>query len=155
MAEVTDVVGTLYHESRHTDQDVLIIRTLLDQKKTPAQIFAATKIRKDVIKAVNATKYADALDPDQIAHAGRMFDVMYGAHKEFLEFLMHHSAAFDGLSALAEPNSTLAPAAPHIKTLATWQSGVLQPKLKQMTAMKSPTPVEAALLSACRPSTPS
>ncbi|WP_426564265.1 hypothetical protein ACPPVT_00065 [Angustibacter sp. McL0619] len=146
LPEVTEVVGTLYHESRHTDQDVLIIRTLLDQKKTAAQIFASTKIRKDVINKVAATKYKDALDADQIAHAGRMFDVMYGAHKELLDFLMHHSAAFDGLSALAEPNSTPSAAAAHLKTFATWQSGVLQPKLKQLTAMKSPTPVETALL---------
>jgi hypothetical protein len=146
LAEVTEVVGTLYHESRHTDQDVLIIRVLLDQKKTPAQIFSATKIRKDVIKAVAGTKYTQALDPDQIAHAGRMFDVMYGAHKQLLDFLIHHSDAFDALDALAAATSTLAPDVPHIKTFATWQSGVLQPKLKQMTAMKSPTPVEAALL---------
>jgi hypothetical protein len=146
VAEVTDVVGTLYHESRHTDQDVLIIRVLLDQKKTVAQIFAETKIRKDVIKAVSATKYTGTLDADQIAHAGRMFDVMYGAHKEFLEFLMHHSAAFEGLDTLAAPSSKLSDATAHIKTFGTWQSAVLQPKLKQMTAMKKPTPVETALL---------
>jgi hypothetical protein len=144
--EVTEVVGTLYHESRHTDQDVLIIRVLLDQKKTVDQIFADTKIRRDVIKAVSAAKYSDPLDADQKAHAGRMFDVMYGAHKELLEFLMRNSAAFEGLGTLAEPESKLSAAAAHIKTFATWQSAVLQPKLKQMKAMKSPTPVETALL---------
>lgn len=146
VAEVTEVVGTLYHESRHTDQDVLIIRVQLDQKKTVEQIFADTKIRKDVIKAVSAAKYTDPLDADQIAHARRMFDVMYGAHKEFLEFLMRNSAAFEGLDTLAAPTSKLSAAAAHIKTFATWQSAVLQPKLKQMKAMKNPTPVETALL---------
>ncbi len=144
-AEVTDVVGTLYHESRHTDQDVLIIRTLLDQKKTVDQIFADTKIRKDVIKAVSASKYGDPLDADQIAHAKRMFDVMYGAHKEFLEFLMRHSDAFEGLVTLAAPGSKLSAAAAHLKTFDTWQSAVLQPKLKQMSAAKNLTPAETAL----------
>ncbi|QNE17006.1 hypothetical protein F1D05_02625 [Kribbella qitaiheensis] len=146
VAEVTEVVGTLYHESRHTDQDVLIIREQLDQKKTADQIFADTKIRRDVIKAVAASKYSNPLDADQIAHAKRMFDVMYGAHKELLEFLMRNSAAFEGLDTLAAPTSKLSAAAAHIKTFAAWQSAVLQPKLKQMKAMKSPTPAETALL---------
>jgi hypothetical protein len=143
--EVKEIVGTLYHESRHTDQDVLIIRVLLDQKKTVAQIFAATKIRQDVIKAVAATKYTATLDADQKAHAGRMFDVMYGTHKEFLEFLIRNSAAVEGLGDLAKPTSKLSKAAGHIKTFATWQPAVLQPKLKKMTAMKNPTPIETAL----------
>jgi hypothetical protein len=146
VAEVTEVVGTLYHESRHTDQDVLIIRVQLDQNKTVDQIFADTKIRRDVIKAVSASKYSDPLDADQSAHARRMFDVMYGVHKEFLEFLMRNSAAFEGLDTLAAPTSRLSAAAAHIKTFATWQSAVLQPKLKQMKAMKNPTSVETALL---------
>lgn len=144
--EVTEVVGTLYHEARHTDQDVLIIRVLLDQKRTVDQIFAATNICKNVIKAIAATKYTDRLDPDQVAHAGRMFSVMYGAHKELLEFLMRHSAAIDGLDTLMAPTSKLSAAKVHIKTFSTWQSAVLQPKHKRMNAMKSPTPIEAALL---------
>lgn len=144
--EVADVIGTLYHESRHTDQDVLIIRTMLDQKKTVGQIFSATGIRKDVIKAISTTTFADPLDADQIAHAGRMFDVMYGAHKELLEFLMLHSAAFDGLTALAEPASKLSAAATHLKTFGSWQTAVLQPKLKQLGKLSKPTPVETALL---------
>jgi len=143
--EVADVIGTLYHESRHTDQDVLIIRTMLDQKKTVEQIFTATGIRKDVIKAISTTKFADPLDADQIAHAERMFDVMYGAHKELLEFLMHHSAAFDGLTALAEPTSRLGAAKTHLTTFTSWQAKVLQPKLRQMATLAKPTPVETAL----------
>ncbi|TDU83990.1 hypothetical protein EV138_6455 [Kribbella voronezhensis] len=146
VAEVTDVVGTLYHESRHTDQDVLIIRVQLDQQKTEDQIFADTKIRRDVIKAVAASKYGDPLDADQIAHAKRMFDVMYGAHKELLEFLMRHSAAFEALDSLAAPASKVSAAATHIKTFGTWQSAVLQPKLKQMSAAKNLTAAEKALL---------
>jgi hypothetical protein len=144
--EITEVVGTLYHESRHTDQDVLIIRSLLDQKKTPKQIHAETKIRKDVITAVSATTYAAPLDADQIAHAGRMYDVMYGAHKEFLEFLIHHSDAYDGLDSLSAPTSTPSAAAAHIATLAAWRSAGLQPHVKRMTAIKRRTSTDTALL---------
>ena len=144
--EVTEVIGTLYHESRHTDQDVLIIRVLLDQKKTVDQIFAATKMRKDVIDAVKATTYKDPLDPDEIAHAGRMFDVMYGAHKEFLEFLMKHQVAVEALATLAAPTSKISAATKHIKVFSTWQSGVLQPKVKQMAAAKNLSAVESALM---------
>ena len=106
----------------------------------------ATEIRNDVIAAVAATTYATPLDADQIAHAGRMFDVMYGAHKELLQFLVHHSDAYDGLDRLSAPTSPPSAAAAHIKTLAAWQSSVLQPKLTRMTAMKSRTAVETALL---------
>ncbi|HEU5485905.1 MAG TPA: hypothetical protein VFU98_13440, partial [Microlunatus sp.] len=145
-AEITEIVGTLYHEARHTDQDVLIIRSLLDQKKSVDQIFAATSMRKDVIEAVAKTTYRKALDADQRTHAGRMFDVMYGIHKEFLEFLMRHSAAVDGLGQLAQQGSSLAGASPHVTTLRTWQTSVLQPKLKQLTAIKKATSAEKALL---------
>lgn len=144
--ELTEVVGTLYHESRHTDQDLLVIRSLLDQKQTPAQIFATTKIRKDVIAAIRATKFTTKLDPDQVAHAGRMFDVMYGAHKELLTFLTAHADAYEALGKLAEPTSTLAPAARHIPTFATWQPGVVRPKIKKLTASKKQTQVEKDLL---------
>lgn len=144
--EITEVIGTLYHESRHTDQDVLVIRSLLDQGKKPAQIFAATKIRKDVINAVAATKYSAPLDAAQTAQAGLMFDVMYGAHKQVLDFLMHHNDAFDGIAKLAEDGSTLSVAAPHVKTFATWQPAVLQPKVKALSALTSPTQVEKDLL---------
>ncbi|AEE46406.1 hypothetical protein [Cellulomonas fimi] len=144
-AEVTEVVGTLFHESRHADQDVLVIRSLLDQKRTPQQIHAATKIRKDVIQAVRATRSATPLDPDQVAHAGRMFDVMYGTHKELLTFLMAHSAAVEGIDRLSLPTSRPADAARHVATLTTWQTSVLRPKLRRMAAAKAPTPVETAL----------
>lgn len=148
--EVTEVVGTLYHESRHADQDVVVLRSLLDQKKTPAQIHAATKIRKDVIAAVKATTYATPLDPDQVAHAGRMFDVMYGAHKELLAFLMAHSDAFDALDTLSKPASTPSAAAPSVKVLTTWRTSVLQPKVTRMAAAKNLTQVETALLGRLR-----
>jgi hypothetical protein len=144
-AELTEVVGTLYHEARHADQDVLVIRSLLDQKKTPAQIRASTRIKADVIKAVKATTYAAPLDADQKAHAGRMFDVMYGAHRQFLEFLMQHLDAYEVLDALSRPGSTFSAAAPLMKALATWHPRVLHPKVTQLAAMKSPTPVEQAL----------
>lgn len=145
-AEVTEIVGTLYHESRHADQDVVIIRSLLDQKQTPKQIHAATKIRRDVIDAVKAKKYAVPLDADQVAHAGRMFDVMYGTHKELLTFLVQHSAAFAGLDALSAQGSSLTAAAPHVRTFTTWHTRVLQPKLTRMAAATNLTTVEKAIL---------
>lgn len=144
-AEVTEVVGTLYHEARHADQDVLVIRSLLDQRKTPQQIHAATRIRTDVIRAVRAATYAAPLDPDQVAHAGRMHDVMYGAHRELLTFLMAHAAAVDGLDWLSRPTTRPADVARHVATLTTWQASVLRPKLTRMAAAKAPTPVETAL----------
>jgi hypothetical protein len=146
VGEVSEVVGTLYHEARHADQDVLIIRNLLAQRLTEAQIFAATGIHKDAIKAVAATTYADPLDPDEIAHTGRMFDVMYGAHKEFLTFLVKQSPAVEGLAKLAARSSKIQPAKAHIATFTTWQSRVLQPKVKAMEAATTLTPLETALL---------
>lgn len=143
--ELTEVVGTLYHESRHADQDVVIIRSLLDKGRTPAQVHAATKMPIAVVDAVKRTTYAAPLDPDQVAHAERMFDVMYGAHKELLELLVRDSAAFGGLDELAQRGSVLADGAPHVAVFTSWQSGVLQPKLKRMAATKSPTPLEKAL----------
>ncbi|GIG22985.1 hypothetical protein Cch01nite_37090 [Cellulomonas chitinilytica] len=148
--EVTEVVGTLYHESRHTDQDLLVIRSLLDQKKSPAQIVATTTIRKDVVDAIKATRFTTKLDPAQVAHAGRMFDVMYGAHREFLTFLMAHADAYEALGKLAETGSTLSPAAPHIPTFARWQPAVVQPKIKKLAAIKKPTQVEKDLLAGYR-----
>ncbi len=144
--EITEVIGTLYHESRHTDQDVLVIRSLLDQGKKPAQIFASTQIRKDVIKAVATTRYAAPLDAAQTAQAGRMFDVMYGTHKQVLQFLVDHSDAYDGLEKLSKDGSNLAAAAPHIATFATWQPRTLQPKITALSALTSPTQVEKDLL---------
>ena len=57
-AEVTEVVGTLYHEARHADQDVLIIRQLLAAKVPARLIVDRTKIRDDVVSAVKRTTYS-------------------------------------------------------------------------------------------------
>ncbi len=65
-----------------------------------------------------------------------MFDVMYGAHREFLTFLMAHADAYEALGKLAETGSTLSPAAPHIPTFARWQPAVVQPKIKKLAAIK-------------------
>jgi len=144
-AELTEVVGTLYHEARHADQDVLVVRTLLDQRKTPKQVVAATGIHKDVVKKVSGTKFAAAVDPDQKVQAGLMFDVMYGTHRQFLDFLMKHPDTLDVLEALAAPRSTFSAAAPLVKALTTWHPSVLVPKVNKLKALTSPTPVEAAL----------
>ncbi|MDC7120866.1 hypothetical protein OMK64_04900 [Cellulomonas fimi] len=143
--EVTEVVGTLYHESRHADQDVVILRSLLARKQTPAQIHATTKIPVTVVEAVKATTYAKPLDADQVAHAERMFDVMYGKHKELLTLLMQRSDAFTGLDTLAQPGSVLADGAPHVAVFTTWQTDVLRPKLTAMAAAKRPTATEKTL----------
>lgn len=143
--QVTEVVGTLYHESRHADQDVVIIRSLLDQRQSPAQIHATTKMPLTVVEAVKATTYPTPLDPDQVAHAGRMFDVMYGAHRELLQLLMQSSDAFGGLDELAQPDSVLADGAPHVAVFTTWQRNVLQPKLTRMAAARNPSAAEKAL----------
>jgi len=144
--EVQEVVGTLYHESRHTDQDLLIIRVLLDQKKPVKDIVQETKIPQRIVDAVKATKFKTPPDAPQVAHATRMFAVMYGQHKELLEFIMKNSQAVGGVQELVSATSAqdLTTAAPHIQTLADWKKNVLEPKVKQLAA-KTGGPVEAQL----------
>lgn len=144
--EVTDVVGTLYHESRHTDQDVLIIRVLLDQKKAVKDIVQETKIPERIVLKVQSTKFKTPPDTAQVAHATRMFAVMYGQHKELLSFLMKNSQLVDKVRALANAKGAadINKAAPDVKKLADWQKNVLEPKVKQLGAGKS-GPVEAQL----------
>lgn len=144
-AEVTEVIGTLYHEARHADQDVMIVRDLLGQKKTVKQVVAATGIHKDAVVKIKGTTYPTALDPDQVGHARRMFDVMYGPHKEILDFLTHHSDAWAALSTLAVAGSPLSAAKKHLTTLAKWQAAGVQPHRKRLAAVSTPTPVEQAL----------
>ena len=145
--EVTDVVGTLYHESRHIDQDVLIIRVLLDQKKPVKDIVQETKIPQPVVEKVQATKFKTPPDAAQVAHATRMFAVMYGEHKELLSFIMKESKAVGGLQELvsASDAAALTAAAPHVQTLADWKINVLEPKVKKLEAGKKGVPLEAQL----------
>jgi hypothetical protein len=145
--EVQEVVATLYHESRHTDQDLLIIRVLLDQKKTVKEINQQTKIPERIVEKVKATKFKTPPDTAQAAHATRMFAVMYGQHKELLEFLMKNKQLVDvvqGLSGASSAND-LKVAAPHVAKLADWQKNVLGPKLKQLAGAKTGGPMEAQL----------
>jgi hypothetical protein len=144
--EVREVVGTLYHEARHTDQDVLLVRVLREQNKSEAQIVAATKIDAAAVKAISAATFSDPLDDEQRAHVGRMFDVMYGVHKELLTFLMDHSDAFTGLVDLAAKGSTISAAAPHIATFSGWQTATLKPKLAALRAMTRRSAAEVTLL---------
>ncbi|WP_421733881.1 hypothetical protein [Cellulomonas sp.] len=142
--EVTEVVGTLYHEARHADQDVLIIRNLLSHGQRVAQVAAATGMPLKVVNAVKAATYPAALDPELVGQAERMFAVMYGPHKQFLEFLIKHGSAFVGLDDFAG-GATPGTTAPHVATFAAWQAGALRLHLQQLAALKQPTPVEAAL----------
>lgn len=144
-AELTAAAGTLYHEARHADQDVVIIRNLLAQKKTVGQVVAATGIRRKAVEAVASTTYAAPLDADQAARADRMYDVMYGANKQLLTLLMTHRSLFAGLGALATPGSRLSDGARHVTTLATWQSTALTPALARLAASKNLTAAQADL----------
>lgn len=147
LKEVQDVVGTLYHESRHTDQDLLIIRVLLDQKKPVKDIVQETRIPQRIVDKVNTTKFKAPPDTAQVAHATRMFAVMYGQHKELLEFMMKSSQAVGGVQELVNAASAqdLTTAAPHIQTLTDWKNNVLDPKVKQLQTGKTGGPVEAQL----------
>ena len=145
-AEVTEVVGTLYHEARHADQDVLIIRHLLNSKVAAADIKKQTKIRGDVVDAVARTTFKDPVDAQEAAHAARMFDVMYGAHNQVLAFLIGNTPAHEGMGKLAKDRSNLAAAAPHVAKFTAWQSAVLQPKVDAMGKATNLTAVEKGLL---------
>jgi hypothetical protein len=146
LAEVQEIVATLYHESRHTDQDLLIIRVLLDQKKAVKDIVQETKIPQRIVDAVKGTTFKTPPDAAQAAHATRMFAVMYGQHKELLEFLMKNSQAVAGVQELVNASNAqdLTNAAPHVQTLADWKKNVLEPKVKQLGSGKA-GPVEARL----------
>ena len=146
LEEVTDAIGTLYHEARHADQDVVIIRQLLDAKVPARDVVARTSIRGDVVYDVKRTKFKAPLDADEVAHATRMFDVMYGAHNQLLAFLLDNTPAFDGLTALAGANSDLAAAAPHVTTVLRWQASVLQAKVDAMKKAKSLSATEQSML---------
>jgi uncharacterized protein DUF4157 len=145
--EVQNVVGTLYHESRHTDQDVLNIRVLLDQKKAVKDIVQETKIPARIVDAVKATKFKTAPDKAQVAHATRMIAVMYGEHKELLAFLMKNTQVIGGIQALATASDAgaLKSAAPHVQELAEWKKNVLEPKVKKLEAEKKGGRLEAQL----------
>ena len=82
-----------------------------------------------------------------MAHATRMFAVMYGQHKELLEFLMKNTqlvAAVQALSGASNAND-LKVAAPNVGKLADWKKKVLEPKLKALAAAKTGGPQEAQL----------
>jgi len=145
--EVTEVVGTLYHESRHTDQDVLVIRVLLDQKKTVKDIVQETLIPERIVEAVKKTKFKTSPDAAQVAHATRMLAVMYGEHKELLSFLLHNSQVVAGVQSLvgASGAADLKSAVPDVDKLAEWKKNVLEPKLKKLQAGTTGGPVEAQL----------
>ncbi len=147
LEEVTDVAGTLYHESRHTEQDVLIVRVLLDQKKAVKDIVKETGTPERIVNAIQKTKYAAPPDKDQVAHASRMFEVMYGKHRELLTFLLHNSPAVAGIQALANAQdaAALQAASPHVATVRDFATNVLDGKVKALKATKKPSAQEIQL----------
>lgn len=147
LGEVTEIVGTLYHESRHTDQDVLIIRVLLDQKKSVQDIVKETEIPLRIVNKVKATKFKTPPDTAQVAHANRMFAVMYGAHKELIQFLVTNEQVVPGVQELVNASNAndLKKAAPHVKKWAAFSKNVLEPKVKNLNALKVVGAQEAQL----------
>ena len=147
LPEVQEIVGTLYHESRHLDQDVLIIRTLLDQKKAVKEIFQLTKIPESIINKVKATTFKTPLDKAQVAHAKLMFAVMYGEHSELLTFLVENSESVGKVQSLVSASSAkdLKDAEPHVDKLAEWAKNILAPKVKKLEAGKKGGRLEAQL----------
>jgi hypothetical protein len=143
--ELIEVVGTIYHESRHADQDVLIIRDLLAQRRKVPQIVAATKMPTRVVDAVRKATYPTPLDADQTAHARLMHDVMYGPHKQFLTFLVDHSDAVETLRKLGAGKATVSAMKPHVTTLTRWQTRGVRPHIAQIGKLPAPTAVETAL----------
>jgi hypothetical protein len=90
--ELTNVVGTFYHEARHADQDFLVARMLAGKGDTAAQIHAKTEIPTEVAQeAVDKKLTNTSADHDQLPGAEILFDTMYGEHKELVEFVVKHS----------------------------------------------------------------
>jgi hypothetical protein len=100
--ELTNVVGTFYHEARHADQDFLVARMLAGKGDTVAQIHAKTKIPTKIAKKAVDKKLTNAsVDRDQIPGAKILFDTMYGEHKELVEFVVELSGDIQSLQSLA------------------------------------------------------
>jgi hypothetical protein len=146
--ELADVVGTLYHESRHTDQDVLIVRTLLEQKKDPAQINTETEINLDAVKAIKAATFANPIDATERTHAQAMIEVMYGKHNELLKFVMDQGDVHSGVTDLkfVKTVDDLIDGEEHVKALGEWQSNTLAPEIADLQATAKPSDSEKRLL---------
>jgi hypothetical protein len=147
--EVLEVVGTLYHESRHIDQDVLIIRTLLNQGKSVDQVVKETEYPKEIVNAVKGTKFKAPVEKAQEAHAVRMYTIMYGAHNEFVTLLVRKTTTVAGVQELVSADSAadLKKAKPHVAAFETWTKSILDPKVKALKAITNASPLEALLAS--------
>ena len=100
--ELTNVVGTFYHEARHADQDFLVARMLAGKGDTAAQIHAKTKIPTEIAQEAVDKKLTNAsADRDQIPGAEILFDTMYGEHKELVEFVVKLSGNIQSLAQTA------------------------------------------------------
>jgi hypothetical protein len=149
-AQVEEAVGTIYHEARHADQNVLVLRSLLAKKMSVDEIVKATSIPKHVVESVRTTKFADKLDASRLKRAARMFTDMYGEHNQLLTFLVNHSPAVAGIEALAKSGSSLPAAGPHVKVFADWHTKVLVPKIATLGSKKKRTAVEDGILTDLR-----
>ena len=69
--QAKEIIGTIYHEARHADQNILVIRQLLDAKVPVADIKARTKIRGDVVDAVSTGEVHGPPQRGDEAHTSR------------------------------------------------------------------------------------
>jgi hypothetical protein len=152
-AEVTEVVGTLYHEARHADQDFLIARVLAGKGMNVDQIVAKTKMPKVVVEEADAIKLIpSSQNKGQVAHAEKMFDVMYGEHNEILTLLMEKSEPLIKVLAVTQAvtQSTLAQATQEMSGfmpfLETWSKSTLKTKIKTLKAKSNKSSTEVELL---------
>jgi hypothetical protein len=140
--EFVEVVGTLYHESRHTDQDLMIVRVLLEEGQKPADIVSATNINDKVVAKIKKAKFPAKPNKAQAAQVHEMYGAMYGEHKEPLEFVMKQKAAYNGVVNLTDAvnKKHLAAAKPHIAAITKWRADVLAPGI--VSQKPKPSPVE-------------
>lgn len=150
--EARNAAGTLYHEARHADQDVLNIRVLLADKKTSKQIAAETKMPQTVIEAVEGRKFTSKPSADQVAHARRMIAVMYGEHNQVLKFIMDNEKSIEEFQNLvissasdaASIKAALAAAKPHVTKFLAWSTNILTPRIGELLKLKPKAGTQAA-----------
>jgi hypothetical protein len=149
--EFVEVVGTLYHESRHTDQDLMIIRVLLEEGKKPAEIHADTGIKLAVINKVKKAKFLSKPNKAQKDQVRDMYGAMYGEHKEPLEFVMKQKAAYNGVVNLTDAleKKHLTAAKPQIAAITKWRADVLAPEITSLQK-PNPSPIDQRLLDRAR-----
>ena len=101
--EIQSVVGTLYHEARHADQDFLVARMLAGKGHNAPEIAAKMNIPVTIAdEAIPQKLVKSSANKDQVAHAETMFEVMYGDYKEVLQFIKNFGARLQEVSLQAQ-----------------------------------------------------